>query len=126
MRSLRSTLVLILILGGLVGYIYYLNKDKSAGTETKEKAFASVKAEDIDDIQIKAADGQTSRVQKTDGAWKITAPEEAPADQSELSSITSSLAALDIQRVVDENAGDLKQYGLEPAKVEVEFRAKGD
>jgi hypothetical protein len=28
--------------------------------------------------------------------------------------------------VVDENAGDLKQYGLEPAKVEVEFRAKGD
>ena len=126
MRSLRSTLVLILILGGLVGYIYYLNKDKSAGTETKEKAFASVKAEDIDDIQIKAADGQTSRVQKTDGAWKITAPEEAPADQSELSSITSSLAALDIQRVVDENAGDLKQYGLEPAKVEVGFRAKGD
>jgi hypothetical protein len=126
MRSLRSTLVLILILGGLVGYIYYLNKDKSADTETKEKAFASVKAEDIDDIQIKAADGQTSRVQKTDGAWKITAPEEAPADQSELSSITSALASLDIQRVVDENAVDLKQYGLEPAKVEVEFRAKGD
>lgn len=126
MRSLRSTLVLIVILGGLVGYIYYLNKDQSSGTETKEKAFTSLKAEDIEDIQIKAADGQTSRVQKADGTWKITSPEEAPADQGELSSITSSLATLDIQRVVDENAGDLKQYGLEPAKVEVEFRAKGD
>ena len=126
MRSLRSTLLLIVILGGLVGYIYYLNKDQSSGAETKEKAFASLKAEDIEDVQIKAADGQTSRVQKADGTWKITAPEAAPADQGELSSITSSLATLDIQRVVDENAGDLKQYGLEPAKVEVEFRAKGD
>src|SRR5689334_17475291 len=99
MRSLRSTLVLIVILGGLVGYIYYLNKDESAGTETKEKAFASLKAEDIEDVQIKTGD-QTTRVQKADGTWKITSPEAAPADQGELSSITSSLATLDIQRVV--------------------------
>ena len=126
MRSLRSTLVLIVILGGLVGYIYYLNKDQSAATDSKEKAFASAKAEDIEDVQIKAADGQTTRVQKADGTWKITAPEAAPADQGELSSITSSLATLDIQRVVDENAGDVKQYGLEPARIEIEFKAKGD
>jgi hypothetical protein len=126
MRSLRSTLASILVLGALLGYIYYLNKDESSGTETKEKAFASVKAEDIEDVQIKSADGQTSRVQKADGTWKITAPEAAAADQGELMSLTSSLASLDIQRVVDENAGDLKQYGLEPARIEVEFRAKGD
>ena len=126
MRGLRSTLFLIGILSALVGYIYYLNKDESAGAEKKEKAFASLKAEDIEDVQIKSADGQTSHVQKADGTWKITAPEAAPADQGELSSITGSLASLDIQRIVDENAGDLKQYGLEPAKIEVEFRAKGD
>ena len=126
MRSLRSTLALILVLGALVGYIYYLNKDESAGAEKKEKAFASLKAEDIEDVQIKSADGQTSHVQKADGTWKITAPDPAPADQGELSSITGGLASLDIQRVVDENAGDLKQYGLEPARIEVEFRAKGD
>jgi len=35
MRSLRSTLALILVLGALVGYIYYLNKDESAGAEKK-------------------------------------------------------------------------------------------
>ena len=126
MRGLRSTLFLIGILSALVGYIYYLNKDESSGTEKKEKAFASLKAEDIEDVQIKLADGATSHVQKADGTWKITAPEAAPADQGELSSITGGLASLDIQRVVDENAGDLKQYGLEPAKIEVEFRAKGD
>ena len=126
MRGLRSTLALIGVLCALVGYIYYLNKGEPPGSETKEKAFAALKADDIDDVQIKLADGQASHMQKSDGAWKITAPEAAPADQGELSSIASSLASLDIQRVVDENAGDLKQYGLDPAKVEVEFRAKGD
>jgi hypothetical protein len=70
MRSLRSTLVLIVILGGLVGYIYYLNKDQSSGTDTKEKAFASLKAEDIEDVQIKAADGQTSRSRKPTAGGK--------------------------------------------------------
>ena len=75
MRSLRSTLALILVLGALVGYIYYLNKDESSGTETKEKAFASVKAEDIEDVQIKSADGQTSRVLNADGtAWTVLLP----------------------------------------------------
>ena len=70
-EGLRSTLVLVVLLAGLVGYIYYLNGRESTSTDTKEKAFASVKAEDIEDIRIKAADGQTSRVQKADGTWKI-------------------------------------------------------
>jgi hypothetical protein len=126
MRSLRSTLILIVILAGLVGYIYYLNGRDTTSTDTKEKAFASVKEEEIEDIRIRSADGQTTHLQKADGAWKIVEPEALAADEGALSSITSSLATLEIQRVVDEKASDLKQYGLDPARVEVEFRVKGD
>lgn len=125
MRSLRSTLVLVALLAGLVGYIYYLNGRDTTSTDAKEKAFATLTEEEIEAIRIKSADGQTTRVQKKDGAWTIVEPEAAAADQGELSSITSSLATLEIQRVVDEKASDLKQYGLEPARVEVEFSAKG-
>jgi hypothetical protein len=126
MKGLRSTLVLIVVLAGLVGYIYYLNNREDVPDDAKEKAFASVTAEDIEEVQIKSASGQTSRAQKVDGTWKIVAPEAADADQSELSSITSSLATLELQRVVDEKAADMKPYGLEPPRIEVEFRAKGD
>jgi hypothetical protein len=126
MRSLRSTLILIVILGGLVGYIYYLNGRDTTSTDAKEKAFASVKAEDVEDIRIKSADGQTTHLQKSAGAWKIVEPEALAADEGALSSITSSLATLEIQRVVDEKPSDLKQYGLDPARVEVEFRVRGD
>jgi hypothetical protein len=126
MRGLRSTIVLIVVLAGLIGYIYYLNRDGATEGETKEKAFASVNADDIEEVQIKSADGETSRAQKTDGAWQLTEPVQAAADENELTSITSSLASLEMQRVVDENPPDLKQYGLEPARVEVSFRTKGD
>ena len=126
MKGLRSTLVLVVVLAGLVGYIYYLNDREAAPADAKEKAFASVNAEDIEEIQIKSASGQTSRVQKVDGTWRIVAPESADADQSELSSITGSLATLELQRVVDEKGADVKPYGLEPPRLEVEFRAKGD
>src|SRR5687768_11948163 len=43
-----------------------------------------------------------------------------------MSTIVNSLAAIDVQRVVDENAGDVAQYGLEPARIEVSYRVKGD
>jgi uncharacterized protein DUF4340 len=125
MRGLRSTIVLAVILAGLVGYIYYLNKHGETNTtDTKEKPFAQVSADDVEEIQIKAQ-GDTSRVQKSSGTWKLVEPAAADADASELSSITSSLAAVDIQSVVDEKPSDLKQYGLDPARVEVSFRVKG-
>ena len=125
MRGLKSTLALAVILIGLVGYIYYLNTRESEGDDARERAFAEVNAEEIEEIQIKSADGETSRAQKVDGAWKLVEPVDAAADESELTSITSSLASLDIQRVVEENAADLTQYGLEPARIEVGFRTKG-
>jgi hypothetical protein len=125
MKGLKSTLLLLIVLVGLVGYIYYDNRQEAGDDET-EKAFASLAAEDIQEVQIKSADGETSRVQKADGAWRLVEPVQAEADESELSSITSSLASLEVQRVVDENAGDLAQYGLEPARVEVSFRTKND
>jgi hypothetical protein len=121
-----STLVLIVVLGGLVGYIYFVDSKREPGNATaKEKPFTSLQADDIEEVQIKSADGETTRLQKTDGKWQLVEPVQTAADASEMTTIASSLASLEVQRVVDENAGDLKQYGLEPARIEVAFRPKG-
>jgi hypothetical protein len=118
---------MVLVLGGLVGYIYFVDsKQEPSGTTVREKLFESVQADDIEEVQVKSADGETTRLQKTDGNWQVVEPVKAAADTSELTSIASSLASLEIQRVVDENPTDLKQYGLEPARVEVAFRPKGE
>jgi hypothetical protein len=127
MGRLWSTGITVLVLAGLVGYIYFVDSKRDpSGTTAKEKLFGSLEADAIEEVQIKSADGETTRLQKADGTWQLVEPVKAAADTNEITTIASSLAALEIQRVVDENAADLKQYGLEPARVEVAFRPKGE
>ena len=127
MNRLWSTGIMIFVLAGLVGYIYFVDsKQEPSGSTVREKLFESVEADDIEEVQIKSADGETTRLQKTDGSWQLVDPVTAAADTGEMTTITSSLSSLEIQRVVDENATDLKQYGLEPARLEVAFRSSGE
>ena len=127
MRSVWSTLALVVVLAGLVGYIYFVDSKRDSSTaDVKEKVFGgTLSTADIEDVQITLAGGEKARLQKTDAVWRLVEPTQAPADESELTSITSSLASLEMQRVVSENAGDVKQYGLDPARIEVAFRSKG-
>jgi hypothetical protein len=128
MRGLRSLLILCVVLAGLGGYIYFVEWKKPQGTgegEPKAKAFA-VAADKIDELRVKASSGDRTLLRKGPGGWQVTEPAAAKADEAEVSSITSNLASLEIQRTVDDKAVDLKQYGLAEPKVEIAFRAAGD
>lgn len=126
MKGLKSTIALLVILVGLVAYIYFVDSKKPAsGTEeTKEKAF-TVEADQIEEIRITPASGDASRVEKTSGTWQLVEPEKAEADQGQVSNAASSLASLEINRVVEDNPTDLAQYGLNPPKADIAFRVKG-
>jgi hypothetical protein len=125
-RGLTSTVALAVVLIGLVGYIYFVDSKKPASDapETKAKAF-TLEADQIEEIQIKPASGVSSRAEKADGAWQLVEPEKTGADQGQLSNAASTIASLEINRVVDDNPSDLAQYGLNPPKVDVAFRVKG-
>jgi len=125
-RGLKSTLALVVVLIGLVAYIYFVDSKKPASdaAPTKAKVFA-VDADQIEEIQLKPATGEAARVEKTNGAWQMVEPETTEADQGQVSNAATSLAALEINSVVDENASDLAQYGLNPAKLDIAFRVKG-
>ncbi len=127
MRSAWSLLASLVILGGLVGYIYFVDsKTEPNAPEAKQKVWSGAPTSaDIEEVEIKLAAGETAKVQKTDGTWQLVEPSKAPADEMEMTSITSSLAGLEIQRVVDANASDVKKYGLDPARISVAFRSKG-
>lgn len=126
MRGLKSTIALVAVLVGLVAYIYFVDSKKPASdaAETKAKAF-TVDADQIEEIQIKPSSGEASRVQKTNGSWQLVEPEKTEADQGQVTNAASSLASLEINRVVDDNPSDLAQYGLNPPKADVAFRVKG-
>lgn len=123
MRGLTSTVALLLVLGGLVGYIYFVEAKRPAGSaETKDKVF-TVEADKIQELSVTSG-GETSVLRKVDGAWTMVEPLKADVDQSAVSSLTSNLATLEVNRVVDENAADLAQYGLSDPPVRVAFKAE--
>ena len=112
-------LALIAVLAGLGGYIYFVDAKRPASAiAEKEKVFADLTADKIEEISV-TSDGESSTLRKADGAWKMTAPIAADADQNEISTLTSNLSSLEINRVIDEklNDGQLSESPLTLAEM---------
>jgi Domain of unknown function (DUF4340) len=127
MRGLRSFLGLFVILIALAAYLYFVESKQTPGSDTdekKEKVFA-VETEKIDEVTIKSASGDRTTLKKAGSDWQIVAPLQVASDGTEVSGITSNISTLEIQRVIDENAADLKEYGLAEPRIEVTFTADG-
>ncbi len=125
MKGLRSFLVLLVVAAALGGYLYYDAKREPGDGTKLEKVFAGLAADKIERVTVKSATGDQTTVEKQGAAWQVTQPSASAADEAELSGITSNLASLEVQRVVDEQPSDLKEYGLDPAKIEVTFKFAG-
>jgi hypothetical protein len=128
MRGVRSTILLLAVFLGLLAYVYFYEAKKPGGQdagEPRQKVF-TVEADKIEELQITLASGDRSVIKKINGTWTMLAPAQANADQTEVTSIATSLASLERQRVVDDNPADIAQYGLATPRVEVAFRKTGD
>ena len=125
MKGIRSFLILVVIAAALGGYLYYDSKREPGDDKKQEKVFADAKSDKIDQVTVKSVSGDKTTIQKQAGGWQITQPAPVGADGAELSGITSNLASLEVQRVVDDQPTDVKQYGLDPARIEVSFKQDG-
>jgi hypothetical protein len=123
-RSTKPLIALVVVFGGLLAYLYFVDAKKPVtpeGTEARDKVF-DVEADKIQSLQIVSSTGETTSLVRKDDTWQLTQPIASRADETEVSGITSNLSSLEIQSVVDENPKDLKQYGLAEPKVRVAFR----
>jgi hypothetical protein len=128
MRGLRSTIALFIVLIGLSAYIYFVtwNQPEAGADAARDRVFAALESDTIDEIQVKAESGETTALKKESDVWQVTSPITAKADPAEVASITSNLESLAISRVVDDNPSDLNEYGLDMPRAEIEFKASGD
>ncbi len=130
MRGGRTLALLVLV---LVPVAYFASKEyrnPTPATDTKklEKVF-SVESDKIEEVAIKSESGERTTLRKAGADWQVVAPADgapAAADASEVSGITSNLSTLEQQRVIDENAQDLKEFGLAEPRIEVTFKAGGE
>jgi uncharacterized protein DUF4340 len=124
MRGLRF-LILLIIAIPLAWYAYYDSTKGPTNDSPKRDKVFTVEADKIDELEIKSESGDRTSVRKKGSDWEIVQPVSAPTDQAAVSGITSNLSSVEIQRVIDDNPPDLKEYGLAEPRVEVAFKANG-
>ena len=131
MRGLKTTIGLVVVLGGLFAYIYFVTWKQpdggSSSSDTKvEKVFPGLQADKIDEIHVHSESGDSTVLKKDKEGWKITEPSAIAAQESEASGIANALAQLEIVRVIDPNPASLVDYGLGAPRVEIQFKADDD
>ena len=127
MRGGKSLLVLLVLALGLGAYIYFVEakRDLTDPATKKEKLF-TIDTGKVEEIEVKAASGEVTRLKKNGTAWQIVSPATFEADQSEVSSLLSALETLEIQRTLDEKPADVKPFELNPPRFTVGVRSSGE
>lgn len=128
MRSVKPLLALAVAFAGLLAYLVFVDAKKPVtpeGEETRDKVFDDVASDKIVSLRIVGSAGETSSLVKEKDVWQMTAPFTSRADEGEVSGITTNLASLEIQRVVEDQPKDLEPYGLAEPRMQLAFKAEG-
>ncbi|HET9743294.1 MAG TPA: DUF4340 domain-containing protein [Terriglobales bacterium] len=127
----RGLIFALAVLAGLVGALYWSNQHKPADTvqasvDTSPKILA-FKAGNITTLDLKKKGApEISLAKNASGQWEIMSPQRLDADQSAVSGMLSTLSSLDGDRLVEEKAADLSQFGLSAPALEVDVAGKGN
>ncbi|MBV8070048.1 MAG: DUF4340 domain-containing protein [Acidobacteriaceae bacterium] len=124
----RNLLIAAVLLAALSGAVWWAKKHpeaSSTGTATN----SSPKLLDITDAQLQSIDltkrnGDTIALQRQNGKWVITSPQQLPADQDAMTSMASALNPLTADSVVEDKATNMSTYGLSSPSVTVRVHEK--
>ncbi len=123
-------LIAAVVLAALSGVLYWSNRHPASESTAKASIdtppkILSLKQEDISKIQIKKKGGEELDLAKGDaGKWQIIAPKPLGADQEAVSSLLSTVSSLNADRLVEDKAADLGQYGLAQPSLELDVTTK--
>ena len=129
--NFRGLIVAVVILAGLGGVLYWSQHrtppaDNAATSASATPVILKVNAADVTQLTVKQKQSDPVTLQKADaGKWQITQPKPYRADQETVAGMLSTLSGLSADRVVEDKASNLKQYGLDPAAAELDIIGKG-
>ncbi len=120
--------IAVLVLAALCGVLYWSNHRKPAAETAASDLppkILSLNQADIVRLAIREKDKRQLDLSRNDsGAWQIAAPESLAADQDAVSSVISTFASLNADRLLDAQASNLASYGLTAPAVELDATLK--
>ena len=126
--KLHGLAIAAFVLAVLTWFLYWSDRHKPANESSKlsadtAPAILKLDRNSITKLELKKKDADPVVLTKS-GDWQITAPKQFRADQSAVSAVLSTASSLNSERVVEDKASDLKDFGLEPPALEVDLTAK--
>jgi uncharacterized ParB-like nuclease family protein len=129
--NFRGLIVAVVILAGLGGVLYWSQhrkppEDNAPSSASAAPVILKVNTADVTQLTVKQKQSDPVTLQKADaGRWQITQPKPYRADQETVAGMLSTLSGLNADRVVEDKASNLKEYGLDPAVAELDITGKG-
>jgi len=126
----KSTLIVLLcaiVLGGAVYYFQWRAGKKTPAFDDASKPAFTMQADDVTSITVShpgKTDQPSIRLDYRNGQWTIMQPLDTGADQSAARGIADGLVSARISQTEPGSPDRLKAYGLDPARVELQFQLK--
>jgi hypothetical protein len=128
--NFRGLILAVVILAGLGGVLYWSEhrkppEDNAAASASAAPVILKINTVDVNQLTIKQKQADPVTLQEAEaGKWQITQPKPYRADQQAVAGMLSTLSGLNADRVVEDKASNVKQYGLDPAAVELDITGK--
>src|SRR5580765_7721512 len=103
MRGGKSLLVLLVVALGLGAYIYFVESKRDPADADKKAKVFTVESAKIEELEIRSASGETTKLKKTGDKWSMVAPVTAPVDEQAVGSVVDAISLLEVDKVLDEN-----------------------
>jgi hypothetical protein len=121
--SWKKILILSLVLALLAAAIVLVNRHEK-GKKAVEGTLLDIPATAVEKVELRNQNGRFV-FSRRDTLWYLDEPIAAKADKVALESLLDDFCKLKYDRLVAENARDLKDFGLEKPETELKLVAKG-
>ena len=120
--SSKTTILLAVIFAALTAYIYrYEWEPVETESNPDREAIFELEAEKIQSIEIRRQEGEHLKLaRRSEDAWQLVAPVDAPADSAASDSLAESIASLQSERLISEGEANLADFGLDAPEFELE------
>jgi hypothetical protein len=118
----KGLLIAVVLLAVLSGVVWWSNKKQAAApktpTDTTTKML-TIPDDQFLEIRVRKLTGEVLDLRRDTGKWRIAEPLPLGADPDSVSSMVGNLTNLNADKVIEENASDLKPYGLDTPTLDI-------
>jgi len=126
--KVRNTIILIILLALLGGYVYFFEVRGNTGEEATPTPSTvqvlDLNEDDVVGLTVQGPEGTTRLSRPVGGQWQMEEPSQEPADDTRVGLVVSSLAHLSASRSLTETT-DLEPFGLASPLWTVEVEVAG-